>query len=317
VKVLVTGATGFVGRSVVAQLLEAGNRVTALARDPARASGLFGDGVAVLRGDVLDSDSLAAACTGVDAIIHLAAVIRESGHAQTFSRVNVDGTRNVLNAAAASGVGRVMYASTVGAVDDPHLHYMRSRWLAERLVQDSGIPFSILRFSVAFGEGDEFINPLAAMVKALPIAPVPGDGSARFQPIAVGDAARCLVTALYLDRALGATYDLGGPQYITYHDLMKLAGEAVGSRALLLNTPMPIMKAMVRIMERVMKRPPATSEQLKMLDLDSVAELDSVSRAFGFEPISMQGNLGYVRKMSLWDAIRINLGGMPGHIRDH
>ncbi len=316
-KVLVTGATGFVGRSVVAQLLEAGNEVTALARDPGGASIRSTDGLSVLRGDVLAPETLASACTGMDAVIHLAAVIRESGHNQTFPRVNVDGTRNVLNAAAASGVGRVIYSSTVGAVDDPHLHYMRSRWLAEQLVQDSGIPFSILRFSVAFGEGDEFINPLAAMVKALPIAPVAGDGSARFQPIAVGDAARCLVTALYLDKALGATYDLGGPQYITYHDLMKLAGEAVGSRALLLNTPMPIMKAMVRIMERVMKRPPATSEQLKMLDLDRVADLDSVSRAFGFEPISMQGNLGYVRKMSLWDAIRINMGSMPGHIRDH
>jgi NADH dehydrogenase len=159
------------------------------------------------------------------------------------------------------------------------------------------------------------------MVKALPVVPLPGDGSARFQPIAVGDVARCLVAALHSDAApiaaLGATYELGGPQYVSYADLMKLAGEAVGSRALLVKTPIPIMRIVVRAMGLVMKRPPATGEQFKMLELDSVAKLDSVKNAFGFEPISISGNLRYVKRMNLLDAIRINLGGMPRHIRDH
>ena len=316
-KVLVTGATGFVGRLVVAQLVEAGNHVTALVRDPTRTTMLPTDGVSVVRGDVLDFDSLVLACKDVEAVLHLASIIRESGRDQTFERVNVDGTRNLLNAASPSGVVRVVCAGTVGAVDDPRLRYMRSRWLAEQLVVESGIPFSILRFSVAFGEGDEFINPLAAMVIALPLTPLPGDGSARFQPIAVEDVARCLVAALVSDTALGETYDLGGPEYITYSELMKLAGEAVDSRTLLVKTPMLIMRLMVRLMELVLKRPQATGEQLKMLDLDSVAKLNAVQSAFGFDPISIRDNLGYVRKMSLLDAMRINLGGMPGHIRDH
>ena len=80
---------------------------------------------------------------------------------------------------------------------------------------------------------------------------------------------------------------------------------------------MLIMRLMVRLMELVLKRPQATGEQLKMLDLDSVAKLNAVQSAFGFDPISIRDNLGYVRKMSLLDAMRINLGGMPGHIRDH
>ena len=173
-RVLVTGATGFVGRSVVTQLLEAGHQVAALTRDPNRATALPASGVMVVKGDVLDAASLARACEGAEAVIHLVAVIRESGRSQTFSSINVEGTRNVLSDAAKSGVGTVVHASTVGAVDDPGLPYMRSRWQAEQLVVDSGIPFSILRFSVAFGAGDEFINPLAAMVKALPVAPLPG-----------------------------------------------------------------------------------------------------------------------------------------------
>jgi len=316
-KVLVTGATGFVGRSVVTQLLQAGHQVAALTRDPNRTSMLPANGAAVVRGDILDRGSLVRACQGADAVIHLVAVIRESRRTQTFERANVDGTRTLMIAAADSGVSRVVYASTVGAVDDPGLPYMRSRWQAEQLVADSGIPFSILRFSVAFGTGDEFINPLAAMVKALPVVPLPGDGSARFQPIAVGDVARCLVAALAPNVALGRTLDIGGPQYLTYVDLMKLAGEAVGSRALMVKTPMPVMRLVVRAMGLVMKRPPATGEQLKMLELDSVAKLDSVKTAFGFEPISISGNLRYVQRMSLLDAIRINLGGMPRHIRDH
>jgi uncharacterized protein YbjT (DUF2867 family) len=316
-RVLVTGATGFVGRSVVAGLIEAGHRVAALTRDLSREPVLRAPGVMVVKGDVLNAASLARACQGADAVIHLVAVIRESGRDQTFERVNIEGTRNLMGAAAYSGVEKVVYASTVGAVDDPGLPYMRSRWQAEQLVADAGIPFSILRFSVAFGAGDEFINPLAAMVKVLPIVPLPGDGRALFQPIAVGDVARCLVAALAPNAAMGVTHDLGGPQYVTYSDLMKLASEAVGSRALVVKTPMPLMRLVVRAMGLVMKRPPATAEQLKMLELDSVAKLDSVKSAFGFEPISISGNLRYVRRMSLLDAIRINLGGMPRHIRDH
>lgn len=316
-KVLVTGATGFVGRSVVAQLIEAGHGVRALVRDPARASMLPKDGVQLISGDVLDPPSLVPACDGVDAVIHLVAVIRESGKSQTFTGINVDGTRNMVEAAKKSGVGRFVYAGTVGAVDDPHLRYMRSRWQAEQTVIGSRVPYSILRFSVAFGEGDEFINPLAAMFKALPVVPVPGNGRATFQPIAVQDAARCLVEALQTDDALGRTYDLGGPESLTYIEMMKLISGAAGSRALLVHVPLPIMRLAVGMMERVMARPPATGEQLKMLDLDNSCDPEAVFTAFGFQPMPMRGNLGYVRKIGFADAIRITLGGMPAHIRDH
>ena len=97
-RVLVTGATGFVGRSVVTQLLEAGHQVAALTRDRARAGMLPTSGVTVVRGDVLDASSLVPACQGADAIIHLVAVIRETGRDKTFARVNVEGTRNVMSA---------------------------------------------------------------------------------------------------------------------------------------------------------------------------------------------------------------------------
>lgn len=331
-KVLVTGATGFVGRRVASRLVKAGLEVRAMVRDPARVEMLPKEHVEVVRGDLNDAESLHSACDGVEAVVHLAAIIRESiagtkpkrgavvrkgGPRITFENVNVEGCRKLVQAAKQMKVEKIVYASTIGAANDPNLRYMQSRWLAEKVIVDSRIPYSILRFSVAFGEGDEFVNPLAAMVKIMPIVPVPGDGKALFQPIAVEDVARCLATTVSTNVGLGMTYDLGGPEALTYDEILKLTVEAVGSKTVLLHVPLIFMRPIVGIMERMMSRPPATTEQLKMLDFDNVGDLDAVKSVFGFQPKTLRGNLGYVNKIGLRDGIRIILGEMPAHVRDH
>ena len=96
-------------------------------------------------------------------------------------------------------MGRIVLASTIGASSDPTIPYLYSRWMAEEEAARSPVPHTILRFSIAFGKGDEFLNRIAALVKASPLVPVAGDGAARFQPIAVEDVARCLTTALERD----------------------------------------------------------------------------------------------------------------------
>ncbi|MDA1189367.1 MAG: complex I NDUFA9 subunit family protein [Chloroflexi bacterium] len=314
--VLVTGATGFVGRRVVEELSSRNISTKVLLRSRAGAAALEGLDVKESYGDVTNPESLHYAMQDVESVVHLAAVIREKGDA-TFQYVNYVGTSNVVEAAKTVGVKRFVHASTIGAVSDEKYAYMRSRWRAEEAVKQSGIPYTILRFSVGFGEGDEFFNVLAAQMKLMPIIPVAGSGKATFQPIAVADSARCLVEALNKPEMLGKTIELGGPERLTYDKMLDEVGKALGRRPIKIHLPLAMVRPAVWMMERTLPRPPVTSEQLKMLDHDSVAGLDGVQKHFGFEPKSVRNNLDYVKRIGFGDALKINLGRMPNTIRDH
>ena len=315
-RVLVTGSTGFIGRRVVRSLAAAGHSVRAGARSVSRGT-MFDDlDVEVVQADVLDAESLERACEGVDAAVHMVAVVRETG-GLTFHRVNYDGTVNLLRAAEAAGAQKLVHASTIGASSDPAVPYLYSRWMAEQEIERSPLAHTILRFSVGFGEGDEFFNVLAALVKASPVVPIAGDGTARFQPIAADDAARCLAASVDDDGTAGQVLELGGPEHHTYDEMIYIIAETVGVRTAKLHVPLDVFGPVVSVMEALMPRPPVTSEQLKMLGIDNTTTLDSVEASFGFAPRPMKGNIDYVKRMTYLDALKINLGFMPDHIRDH
>ena len=314
--ILVTGATGFVGRRVVAALAERGLPVRALVHSRRRAAVLSAHDVDIAEGDVLDPESLTRACEGVDAVVHLVAVIRE-GRGATFQKVNYQGTSNLLKAAEEVGVGRFVLASTIGADSDPSIPYLYSRWLAEQETERSPVPHTIVRFSVAFGEGDEFFNMMAAQVKAFPLVAIAGDGTARFQPIAVEDVAGCLVGALESDDVIGRTIEAGGPAFLSYEEIIDLVAETLGVRIAKVHVPLGLMRPVAAVMQALMPRPPVTPEQLKMLGVDNTTDLDSVESNFEFMPRSARDNIGYVTRIGLGDALKMNLGFMPAHIRDH
>ena len=314
--ILITGATGFVGRRVVEALASAGRPVRALVHTASRARVLSHHDVEIVHGDVLDPESLARACHGVDSVIHLVAIFRESWD-MSFQQLNYQGTKNVLEAAASAGVKRIVHSSIIGATSDPAFSFLYSRWMAEQEMVRSQMAHTIVRFSIGFGEGDEFFNVLAAQVKLSPIVPVAGDGRTRVQPIAVEDVARCLVTAYETDNTVGSTIEVGGPEHFTYEQILDLIAETLGARIFKLHIPVSLMRHAVGLMEIVMPRPPITREQLKMLPLDVSTELDSVQRAFGFVPRSLRGNMDFISRIGLGDALKINLGIMPARIRDH
>ena len=314
--ILVTGPTGFVGRRVVEALTTGGYPVRALVHTASRASVLSANDIEIVHGDILDPGSLLGACEGVDGVIHLVAVLREREE-QTFHQVNYQGTRNILEAAASSGVKRIVCASTIGASADPAAPYMHSRWLAEQEVTRSPIAHTIVRFSLGFGDGDEFLNMIAAQVRLSPVVPVVGDGRAIFQPIAVEDVAKCLVAAYEKDDVAGGTIEVGGPEYFTYEEILGLVAETLGARVIKIHLPLSLLRSVAAMMAALMPRPPATRDQLMMLVRDNAAELDSVERFFGFLPRSLRDNLGYLSRIGLGDALKMNLGFMPAHIRDH
>ncbi len=312
--ILVTGATGFVGRRVVERLVSDRHNVRALTRGGAAA--MLPWGVKMATGDVLDPKSLRQAMVGVDAVIHLVAVIRESGD-RTFQRVNYEGTKNVLEAADKADVPRIICASTVGSSSDPDVPYLYSRWMGEEEIARSDLDYTIVRFTVGFGAGDEFVNRLAALVKMSPLTPVAGDGTAVFQPIYVDDVARCIVESLKRTDLERKTVDIGGPDYFTYDELIDLVAETLDVKVKKVHVPTSVMTPAATVMESLTPNSPITREQLKMIAVGENTTLDSVEKSFGFSPLPIRDNINYIKKISIGDAMRMNLGYMPTHIRDH
>ena len=313
--ILVTGTAGFVGRHVVKALREAGHPVRALVHT-GREEVVKPYEVELCYGDVQDPASLLRAVEGVQGVVHLVATIQEKGRA-TFEGVNHIGTANVVTAAREASVHRFVHLSAIGAQDQPSYPYLYSKWQGEEAVVQGGIPYTILRPSFQFGEGDQFFNMLAAVAKALPLVPIPGSGRTRFQPISVEDVARCVEQALVSEGTVNQTVEIGGPDHLTYNELMGLVMTTIGVRRPKVHVPLPMMRLLARILGLLLPHPPLTGHQLDMLEVESTTQLDAVERHFGFKPQPVKGNLDYIRKLSYADALKATLGAMPRHIRDH
>ena len=315
--VLVTGATGFLGRRVVEKLIEHSYQVRCLVHSPGRERMFPAGAVDVYYGDVNDPAALAGACQGVEQVVHLVAVIREKGSV-TYDGVNRVGAEKVVAAAKASGeVKHFIHLSAVGAVNNPEFPYLQSKWQGEQAVINGGLPYTIIRPSIIFGPGDEFLNSLAALVRLSPLVPVIASGRNRLQPILVDDVAQCIALSLSRHDLQGHTLELGGPEQLSYNEIVGIVARGMGKRRARLHVPMWMMRVNVAVMQAVMSRPPINSEMLKMMRVRNVAEMGMVEQTFGFTPKPLEGNIEFVKGITFGDALKINLGKMPAHIRDH
>jgi uncharacterized protein YbjT (DUF2867 family) len=301
--ILVTGAGGFVGSHTVPALLAAGHRVVALANRPATGAQVLGrlaaadrERVEIREGDVTVPGSLAPAMAGVDAVVHLVALPRDFNGGADLRLVNTEGTRAVVAAMGETGLRRLVHMGAMGVVDDPALHYASSKAKAEALVAASRLDWTILKPSLQFGEGDGFFNLIAGLVRMSPgVVPVPGSGSARFQPIHVGDVAAVVVRALADPTTIGGSFELGGPRYWTYREIVAEVLAALGKRRAILPMPVPLISLVAGAAELVHLPFPVATDQLRQLRLDNIGPLDLVETRFGFAPRPMDGALGYLR----------------------
>jgi NADH dehydrogenase len=302
--VLVTGASGFVGSHLLPELLGAGHRVVALVRSPAsgekvtrRLPAALAANLELRTGDVDRSATLPAALAGVEAVVHLAAIPRDSNGGRQLLAVNLDGTRNLVAAMQASGVMRLVHLGALGVEDREELHYAKSKARAERAVRESGLDWTILKPSLLFGPGDGFFNIVADLVRLSPgIVPVPGDGRSRFQPLHVGDLALCLRLSLERPETVGHAFELGGPRVWTYREITAEVCRGMGRRRAILPMPVPLIRLVAGAAEAVHLPFPVATDQLRQLALDNVGPLDGVHSAFGFIPRRMEGELQYLRR---------------------
>lgn len=293
-RVLITGGSGFVGSAVRASLTD--RPVRLLQRKPA-ATGSPDDRVEWVAGDVTDPISLRGTMDGCNAVVHLVAIIKESGDA-TFDRVIRQGTENVLAEAQRAGVGRFVYVSALGARNDPRFPYLHAKYQAETAVIGAGIPWIIFRPSVIFGPDDEFINTLANLVRRAPVIPVVGDGTAKFQPIAVQQVAAAIKHALDDPATISQTYELGGGTTYTYEQMIDLLASKLGVRKPKVHVPARIMRPVVSLSKALPEqlRPPVTEEQLKMLAIDNATEASATARLAGEPAISLEDGIGYISR---------------------
>ncbi len=287
-KVLVTGGSGFVGREIVRQLLAAGHTPRVLARGTHRR----GAGVEMVRGSVLEPETLTAAVAGCDTVIHLVGIISEIGP-QTYEQVHIEGTRNMLAAATAGGVSRWIQMSALGTRPDAVARYHRSKWAAEEAVRASGLAWTIFRPSLIYGPGDGFVNLFAQISRWSPVLPVMGSGQSLLQPVAVEDVAHCFVAALSQPSSAGRTYDLCGRERLSFNAVLDEILAATGRRRLKLHVPMALARFQAALLEWVLptllrQAPPLNRDQLLMLAEDNVADPRPAAYDFGFEPVKFR-----------------------------
>jgi uncharacterized protein YbjT (DUF2867 family) len=287
---LVTGGTGFIGSHLIDRLRQLDIAVRAVVRHPAREKELRSLGVDVVSGDIADAASLKQAAHGCDRVIHLVGIIQEARGA-TFRGVHVEGTRNVLAAAKAAGARQFLFLSALGTRPGAKSAYHRTKWEAEELVRASGIPFTILRPSLVYGAGDLFTLRLSNMIRLSPVLPVVGSGASKIQPLHIDDLISCIVKAVSSDAFVNEMYELGGPEQLTYKEVTTFIAEAMGVRRPVLHLPLIVMKAAARAFEIALPTPPVTTDQLIMLQEDTVCPLRDMRDAFGVEPVRFREGL--------------------------
>jgi len=291
VTVLVTGATGFIGPHVAHALRTRDVAVRALVRDPARAGRLSAWGVELARGDVTDPGSLRAACAGADAVIHLVAII--AGRPADFERVMAEGTRNLVAAAQAAGVGRFVLASALGLDERTKdaVPYYRAKWEMERAVKESGLEHVIFRPSFVFGKDGGVLPTFVRLARFAPVTPIIGPGTQRLQPIWVEDVAEYYARSLDTPNVANRTFEIGGPDAPTWNEFWARLKRVLGTRRPSLHVPFSVMRAQAAVTERL-PGAPVTRDQLTMLALgDNVVTSGDAVETFGFALVPLDEQL--------------------------
>lgn len=260
-RIAVTGGSGFVGRKLIQALATAGHESVCIARGthpaPSEAS-------RTVRAGVSDAASLREAFDGCEVVAHLAGINRSTAE-QTFERVHVEGTRNVVQAARAAGARKIVLLSFLKARPSSGSLYHETKWAAEGIVKDSGLEFSILKAGVIFGPGDGMITNLRRTLKILPVFAKVGFREATVRPVWVGDVASVIVASAVHDRLKNQTVPVVGPTELPLSEAVRLVARAMGRP--LVVVPLPVWSHYVLgwVGERLMRNPIVTVAQTRML----------------------------------------------------
>src|SRR6266568_1044435 len=288
--ILITGATGYIGRHLVARLVAQGERPRCLVRDVNRAKRLLPvSKVELVTGVTTSPDSLDAAVHGVDTIIHAAFLTADNKQSagNEYEKTNVQGTANLLKAAKRAGVKRIIEMGGLGTKPDKPGSYMQGRYLAEKMLKESGLDWTIIQPSVLFGKDAPFIKGLADLIRTAPIVPLIGGGKTMFQPIYVEDVVTVIMRVLEDPaRTSGKTYTIGGPAYYSFSQVIDMLLNTMHKSRIKATATTAFIGVGAAMMEAVLPKPPLTKAALTLFAFDNTTDLHSIERDFGFTPTS-------------------------------
>jgi NADH dehydrogenase len=279
--ILVTGGTGFVGGHVVHELRGRDLPVRCLVRDLRSGAKLAAWGCELVEGDVTHVESLRKAAAGVDAVVHLVAI--RQGRRDQFQRIMVDGTRDLLAAAGDAGVRRFVHMSALGTSEETKdlVPYYGAKWKNEQQVQESGIPYVLFRPSFVFGPDGGILPTFVKLARLTPVTPIIGSGRQRIQPIWADDLAKYFADGLERDDAADRTFELGGPDIVSWNEFWERLKRVRGIRRPSLHVPVGLMKVNALLTERLPGDIPLTRDLLKMLEHgDNVVSDQAAVRTF-------------------------------------
>jgi NADH dehydrogenase len=213
--------------------------------------------------------------------------------------VEIDGTRNLIQAASEAGIRRFIFVSHLDANLTSAYTVLRTKAVEEELIRKSGVPFTIIRPSLLYGEGDRFTTSIAKMLSLAPIFfPLPGDGLTLIQPLSVLDFVTAISWTMDDPGTLGQSYDVGGPEFLTYKQVVQMVMEVVKLRRVLVDLRPPYIRAGTWLAERVLRGPPMTTFWIDYLAVNRTTDLNSVHRIFGLQPMRMESSLDYLKDRS-------------------
>jgi uncharacterized protein YbjT (DUF2867 family) len=289
--ILLTGATGTVGASLLRRLTAGGARVRCLVRDPRR----LGDQrvrVQIALGDLANPPSFRNALRGVETVVHLAASIRDQPHA-SIEELNAMATLRLVRAAERAGARRFLFFSAMGAVHHSRTRFFRAKALARQAVEASSLETTVFSPSIVYAPGDPWLT-LLERFSYLPAIPVSGSGRALYQPIWAEDVADCVVAALAASGPRRRLFELAGPQTLSYDDIVRVAMRPTGRRRPLLHVPLPVVRASLRLL-RLLAGPSvfATWDEAELMEEPMTTGRGTAdAERLGVRPLAMASVLG-------------------------
>jgi uncharacterized protein YbjT (DUF2867 family) len=286
--ILVTGGTGFVGPKIVHAIRAEGRPVRALVRNPRskQARTLESWGCEVAPGDMTDRESLRRAVAGCEAVVNLVALVR--GSPETYERVMMRGNRDLVEAAKEAGVRRFVLMSALGTHEGTKdlTPYFRAKWDEEQAVKESGLEHVIFRPSFIFGRDGGVLAIVIRSIRLSPVAPIVG--TRRMQPIWVEDVAAFFAKSLSTPAAANRTFDLVGPDVVTWDELYDRVKRVLGKRRPTFHMPIGVARAGAAVVERLPGNFPMSRDALTMLEYeDNVGDIGPAVETFGVHPIGL------------------------------
>jgi NADH dehydrogenase len=301
--ILVTGATGFIGRTLIRHLFDAGREVRVLIRPSRRSPRLpRSTPVEVAVVSLSDERAIRAALKDIDVVIHLAGA-ESQGHNANLLAVDMQGTENLARVAAESGVKRFITLSHIGASRSSGFPVFKAKGIAEEHVRRSGVPHTIFRTSVVFGPEDHFTTNLARLIQIAPgFFPLPASSRAVVQPLWVEDLVTVLLWSLDNESTINQTYEIGGSEYFTVRQLVEIMMRTTRRSRILFELHPVLLRALIVTLESFIPNYPASSFWLDYISINRTCPVDNLPGIFGLMPARFTYRLDYLKRTPWYQA---------------